>query len=37
MDSTGWIELFTNGPLADRSLALLEVKENLVVTAISIA
>jgi predicted nucleic acid-binding protein len=36
VDSSGWIELFTNGPLADRFLALLEVEENLVVPAISI-
>ena len=36
VDSSGWIELFTNGPLADRFLALLEAEENLVVPAISI-
>jgi toxin FitB len=36
VDSSGWIELFTNGPLADRFLALLDVEENLVVPAISI-
>ena len=36
VDSSGWIELFTNGPLAGRFLALLEVEDNLVVSAISI-
>lgn len=36
VDSSGWIELFINGPLADRFLALLDVEENLVVPAISI-
>lgn len=36
VDSSGWIELFTNGPLADRFLALLDVEENLVVPAFSI-
>jgi toxin FitB len=36
VDSSGWIELFTNGPLADRFLALLDVEEKLVVPAISI-
>jgi predicted nucleic acid-binding protein len=36
VDSCGWIELFTNGPLADRFLSLLEVEETLVVPAISI-
>ena len=36
VDSSGWVELFTNGPLADRFLALLDVEENLVVPAISI-
>jgi len=34
--SSGWIELFTNGSLADRFLALLDVEDNLVVPAISI-
>lgn len=36
VDSSGWIELFTNGPLADRFLALLEDEDHLVVPAISI-
>jgi hypothetical protein len=36
VDSSGWIELFTNGPLADRFLALLEAEANLIVPAISI-
>ena len=36
VDLSGWIELFTNGPLAERFLALLELEENLVVPAISI-
>jgi uncharacterized protein with PIN domain len=36
VDSSGWIELFTNGPLADRFLALLEAEANLIVSAISI-
>ena len=36
VDSSGWTELFINGPLADRFLALLEVEENLVVPVISI-
>ena len=36
VDSSGWIELFTNGPLAGRFLALLDVEDNLVVPAISI-
>jgi predicted nucleic acid-binding protein len=34
--SSGWIELFTNGSLADRFLAFLDVEDNLVVPAISI-
>lgn len=34
--SSGWIELFTNGPLADRFLALLDDEDNLVLPAISI-
>jgi len=36
VDASGWIELFTNGPLAGRFLALLDVEDNLVVPAISI-
>ena len=36
VDSSGGIELFTNGPLADRFLALLEAEANLIVPAISI-
>jgi len=36
VDSSGWIELFTNGPLADRFLVLLEAEANLIVPAISI-
>ena len=36
MDSSGWNELFTNGPLANRFLALLEAAASLVVSAISI-
>lgn len=36
VDSSGWIELFTNGPLADCFLALLEAEANLIVPAISI-
>ena len=36
VDSSGWIELFTNGPLVDRFLALLEDEDHLVVPAISI-
>jgi hypothetical protein len=36
VDSSKWIELFTNGPLAGRFLALLVVEDNLVVPAISI-
>ena len=36
VDSSGWIELFTNGPLADRFLALLEAEASLIVPAISI-
>jgi predicted nucleic acid-binding protein len=36
VDSSGWIELFTNGPLAGRFLALLDVEDSLVVPAISI-
>jgi predicted nucleic acid-binding protein len=36
VDSSGWIEVFTNGPLADRFLAVLETEASLVVPAISI-
>lgn len=36
VDSSGWIELFTNGPRADRFLALLEAEASLIVPAISI-
>ncbi len=36
VDSSGWIEVFTNGPLADRFLAVIEAEANLVVPAISI-
>jgi len=36
VDSSGWIEMFTNGPLADRFLAVIEAETNLVVPAISI-
>jgi len=36
VDSSGWIELFTNGPHADRFLAFLEAEASLIVPAISI-
>ena len=36
VDSSGWIELFTNGPRADRFLALLEAEASLIVPASSI-
>ena len=36
VDSSGWIEVFTNGPLADRFLAVIEAEANLVVPAISV-
>jgi predicted nucleic acid-binding protein len=36
VDSSGWIEVFTNGPLTDRFLAVLETEASLVVPAISI-
>ncbi len=36
VDSSGWIEVFTNGPLADRFLAMIEAEASLVVPAISI-
>lgn len=36
VDSSGWIEVFTNGPHADRFLALLEAEASLIVPAISI-
>ena len=36
VDSSGWIEVFTNGPLADRFIAVLEAEAALVVPAISI-
>ncbi len=36
VDSSGWIELFTNGPLAERFLSVLDDEEHLVVPAISI-
>jgi predicted nucleic acid-binding protein len=36
VDSSGWIELFTDGPQADRFLAVLERQDRLVVPAISI-
>ena len=36
VDLCGWIEMFTNGPLADRFLAVLEAEASLVVPAISI-
>ena len=34
--SSGWIELFTNGPLADQFMAVLDAEAALVVPAISI-
>jgi predicted nucleic acid-binding protein len=36
VDSSGWIEVFTNGPLADRFMAVLDAEAALVVPAISI-
>ena len=36
VDSSGWIELFTDGPQAERFLAVLERQDRLVVPAISI-
>lgn len=36
MDSSGWIEVFTNGPLAERFIAVLDAEAALVVPAISI-
>ena len=36
VDSSGWIEVFTNGPLTDRFLSVLEHEASLVVPAISI-
>jgi hypothetical protein len=36
VDSSGWIEVFTNGPLADRFLSVIEAEANLVLPAISI-
>lgn len=36
VDSSGWIEVFTNGLQADRFLSVLEAEANLVVPAISI-
>jgi predicted nucleic acid-binding protein len=36
VDSSGWIEVFTNGPLADLFLAVIEAEANLVVPSISI-
>ena len=36
VDSSGWIELFTDGPQADRFLAVLHVEAALVIPAISI-
>jgi hypothetical protein len=36
VDSSGWIEVFTNGPLAERFIAALEAEAALVVPAISI-
>lgn len=36
VDSSGWIELFTNGPQADRFLPLLEAEPALVIPTISI-
>ena len=35
-DSSGWIEVFTNGPLADQFMAVLDAEAALVVPAISI-
>ena len=36
VDSSGWIELFTDGPQADRFLAVLQAEDALVIPAISI-
>ena len=36
VDSSGWIEVFTDGPLADRFLRVLAAEDRLVVPAISI-
>jgi predicted nucleic acid-binding protein len=36
VDSSGWIELFTDGPQADRFLAVLQAEEALVIPAITI-
>lgn len=36
MDSSGWVELFTNGPLTDRFLEVLATEAKLVMPAISI-
>jgi len=36
VDSSGWIELFTDGPQAERFLAVLQAEEALVIPAISI-
>jgi len=36
VDSSGWIELFTNGPQADRFLPVLEAEHALVIPAICI-
>ncbi len=36
VDSSGWIEVFTNGPLAERFIAVLNAEAALVVPAISI-
>ena len=36
VDSSGWIEVFTDGPKADRFLAVLEQDDLLVVPAISL-
>ncbi len=34
VDSSGWIEVFTNGPLAERLIAVLDAETALVVTSI---
>ena len=36
VDSSGWIELFTDGPQAERFLAVLQAEEALVIPAINI-
>ncbi len=36
VDSSGWIEVFTNGPLAERFITVLDAEAALVVPAISI-